>query len=222
MRVEVGEDGLHFGGADGDAEPLGEDGAVLINGGGGDPAAAGAGGDVVEPADGEFGEGAVDIPAIDGSAKEEGVSAPGVVGAGGGGVVAVGRPGAVEVGGLEGGDFIVFEIGISGGEVFHGLVEGADGGIDFSELFGEVGVDVLVGIEAADVDEEDLALVTEAVTAGDELGDGLEFICDSAVCAVGGPGGIEIEPESGGCGGGFGDDGFILTGTADDGIIAIL
>ena len=194
---------------------------MLVDGGGGDPAAAGAGGDVVEAADGEFGEGAVDVAAIDGSAEEEGVGAPGVVGSSGGGVVTVGRPGAVEVGGLEGGDFVVFEVGVGCGEVFHGLVEGSDGGVDLAKLCGEVGIDVLVGVEAADVDEEDLALVAEAVTAGDEFCDGFEFICDSAVCAVGGPGGIEVEAESGGCGGGFGDDGFIFPGAADDGVIAV-
>ena len=95
-----------------------------------------------------------------------------MVGAGGCDVRAVRSPGTIEVGCLKAGDLRAVELVVLGREVLHACVEGADGTVEFIEEDGEVVVEVLVIVKAAEVDEENLAVVAHALASGDESRDG--------------------------------------------------
>src|SRR5436305_8809318 len=98
--VEPSQVGKHRGHVRrGDPEPAGESGAVLVDRGGGDPAALAAG--VVGTALAQGGNLAVDVAAADGAAQDHLVVAPAVVRA-----AAVAHQGAAEVRGGEGGDVV--------------------------------------------------------------------------------------------------------------------
>src|SRR4051812_12757311 len=74
--ADVGKGSAEIGGAD--AEPAREGGAVFVDAGGGDPGALRG---VVGTADRERGHGAVNVAAVDGTAHDDVVRAPAVIGA---------------------------------------------------------------------------------------------------------------------------------------------
>lgn len=206
-RAEVGEVGKDLADlAVGEAEPAGQGSGVLIDRGGGDEA---AGADVVGLIGADDRVLAVHIVALDSAADDEVMAAPAVVGA-----IAVAREGASEVGGGEGGDAVAEARGL------HEPVEILEG---LAELGEELGVGdglVVVGIEATQLDIEDLAIDAEAGASADDAGDGLKRGGEGIVGELVG-GGVEILGRVGNAGGagsehGGGEERLGLHGAIDD------
>ena len=214
---EVGEDLVHLGVAK--AEPFADEGGFLIDGGGGYPTTAVAGG-VDAAIDGEIWEASVNAAAFDGATGDDAVAAPGVVGATGL-VALVGGEGAIEIAGGEHHYLVPHADG------FHGVGEGFDATgevVDEAVLAlvgrGRIGDLRGVGIPAADLDEEDLALVGEHAAACDEASDDFELIAEVGLAETAGEpvrpmlvhGGIG----RGGLGEGIADEAFGVAGALRD------
>jgi len=132
----------------------------LVDGSGGNEAASS---DVVGLVRTDDGILAIHIVSLDSAADDEVVAAPAMVSA-----VAVAGEGAAEVGGGKGGD-LVAEAG--------GLHESIEVLESLTELGEELGVGcslAVVGIEAAELDVEDLPVDAEAGAPADDAGDSLE------------------------------------------------
>jgi hypothetical protein len=89
-----------------------------------------------------------------------------------GAAVAVGLEGAAELGGGEGRDGLIDQ------QFLGREIELLDGGAELSEQGVLVGELVGVGVEAADLTEEDLALDAEGLPDADDLGDCLELLAE--------------------------------------------
>ena len=185
--AEIREDVGHVGGVD--AEPFGECGAVLIDAGGGDPAACAGVVGAVDLEDGELAVGAFAFDCAGAgavAAEDDVVGAPAVVGA-----LAVAGEGAPEVAGGEADDFVdeVAAAICAACDLLDAGLECADGFAEFVEqigvgaekwVAGVCGVADLggVGVVAADGDEEDLPFDLEGVASGDEAGDHFELVAE--------------------------------------------
>ena len=142
----------------------------MADGRGGDEGAAKVG--VLSSAEGELRELAVDLAALDSTAKHEMVVAPGVVGT----VCSAGCEGAAEFRGGEGGDALLDQ------EFLRGLVEGPYG---LAELLEQNHLRFklsAVGVEAVELAEENLASEAKLTPYGHDPGDSLQLVCEWIVC----------------------------------------